>query len=99
MFVTDLPEELPVPSVFGYEAPVVLSTLESAWAALEAVIQSDPGARGIRHLHLRGELQNSVLALAAAKHVGITTGFPCNVGHTPPTEVCAARMTAGQFAY
>jgi hypothetical protein len=86
MFVTDLPEQLPVPSLNGYEDPVVLSAESQALAALEVVVQADPGARGVRFLHLQGELEQSVQALARASHVGITTGFPCNVNFSPPTE-------------
>jgi hypothetical protein len=93
MFVTDLPEQLPIPSAYGYEEPVVLSAKSRALAALEAAIQADPGARGVRHLHLRGELEQSVLALARASHVGITTGFPCNVNFSPPTEARPAHIS------
>lgn len=44
---------------------------------LEDLLLTDPGQRGVSHLLERGDLFRSVLALATAKRVAITTGFPC----------------------
>ena len=53
---------------------------------LEAIIQDDPNNRGIKHLHLSDELVKAALKLSHCNSVGITTGFPCNIGLDPPDE-------------
>ena len=53
---------------------------------LEAIIQDDPNNRGIKHLHLSDELAKAALKLSHCNSVGITTGFPCNIGLDPPDE-------------
>ena len=45
--------------------------------ALEELLLTDPGQRGVCHLLERGDLLRSVVALAKAKSVAIVTGFPC----------------------
>ena len=44
---------------------------------LEDLLLTDPGQRGICHLLEPGDMFRSVQALAKAKRVAITTGFPC----------------------
>lgn len=53
---------------------------------LERIAKRDPKQRGIQYLFLAGELWNAALSLAGASHVVITTGFPCLITRTPPTE-------------
>ena len=53
---------------------------------LENVIQDDPNNRGIKHLHLPGELLKAALTLSHCRSVGITAGFPCNMKLDPPDE-------------
>lgn len=56
--------------------------------AIQAVISQDPGKRGIAPLiALAGaSLPRAAHALVQAQAVAICTGFPCNIGLSPPTE-------------
>ena len=53
---------------------------------MEVLIQRDPGARGIEHLHIPGELARAVSVLSRSRHVGIVTGFPVFDDKSPPAE-------------
>ena len=57
---------------------------------LEARVSLDEFKRGIGAFahNFQGELESSanVLQQPDVKHVGIITGFPCNLKHDPPTE-------------
>ena len=56
-------------------------------AALEGVVQEDPGQRGIAPLITAGELASAAHALSSAdvRSVAILTGYPCCLAE-PPTE-------------
>eukprot|EP00062_Callorhinchus_milii_P023672 gi/632982766/ref/XP_007908317.1/ PREDICTED: UPF0317 protein C14orf159 homolog, mitochondrial [Callorhinchus milii] len=53
---------------------------------LEALIQQDPGNRGIRHLTMKDQLLKAALSLSHANSVLLTTGFPTHFRHQPPEE-------------
>lgn len=53
----------------------------------EEIVQRDEGKRGIKDIFLPpGELFKSAEEMLNAKNVVITTGFPCLIDFTPPTE-------------
>ena len=56
--------------------------------ALDRIAARDPGKRGISRLHLPNEIFRAARRLAErdCRHVGITTGFPCNLDLPVSTE-------------
>ncbi|XP_032820967.2 D-glutamate cyclase, mitochondrial isoform X2 [Petromyzon marinus] len=58
----------------------------SAVHALERHVQLDPGSRGIKHLHVPGELLRAALSLSHSRSVLLITGFPTHVTQQPPEE-------------
>jgi len=72
------------------------SSSSSRIADLEAIIQEDPGERGIKHLHIPGELLAAAEDLVRSKAVAIITGFyiwSCQNGETdgPPGALAIAK--------
>jgi hypothetical protein len=56
---------------------------------LQAIIGTDAGGRGMRHLIVPHDLQlaaTHITDLPPGSHVIILSGFPCCVTHDPPTE-------------
>ena len=63
--------------------------LDKAVDALQDIIGTDAGDRGMKSLIVPGDLQNasSILAnLTPPSHVLVLSGFPCCVNESPPTE-------------
>ena len=60
----------------------------SAINAIQAVIGSDAGNRGMKALIVDGDLlaASEIFGRLEPSHVVILTGFPCCVNETPPTE-------------
>ncbi|XP_021259638.1 UPF0317 protein C14orf159 homolog, mitochondrial isoform X2 [Numida meleagris] len=54
--------------------------------ALESLIGTDPGDRGIVHLLRPDELLKACLSLSHARSVLVTTGFPTHFNYEPPEE-------------
>uniref|UniRef100_H3APZ8 D-glutamate cyclase, mitochondrial n=1 Tax=Latimeria chalumnae TaxID=7897 RepID=H3APZ8_LATCH len=80
-----------IPEVYCISQNPVHYSIVSAGAvekirALEELIQSDPGDRGIKHLFLKDELLKASLSISHAKSVLITTGFPTHFNYNPPEE-------------
>jgi D-glutamate cyclase len=66
-----------------------LAILDKAVDALQDVIGTDAGDRGMKSLIVPGDLRkaSSILAnLAPPSHVAVLSGFPCCVNEFPPTE-------------
>lgn len=57
-----------------------------AFSSMEIAIQKDVGRRGIGELFLQGQIQSACEWICNSKHVGLLTGFPCNMGFDVPTE-------------
>ena len=65
------------PAFFGLASPGVCRQIQK----LDNIAAEDPGNRGIKHLHVKGDLLKAALSLSF-KHasVAITCGFPCCPG-------------------
>eukprot|EP00040_Diaphanoeca_grandis_P028000 m.160677 g.160677 ORF g.160677 m.160677 type:complete len:640 (+) comp31195_c0_seq2:321-2240(+) len=74
MFITDVPDDQ-----LNLLEDKSQQKLATAIASLDAIVQSDPGNRGIAKLHVPGNLELAVAALYRAERVGVITGFPCNL--------------------
>ncbi|KAK2538184.1 hypothetical protein Q9966_005507 [Columba livia] len=97
MFITDLKNTVPVrssrevPQVHCISQHPLQYSMVSVEAAqkiktLETLIGTDPGDRGIIHLHCPDELLKASLSLSHARSVLITTGFPTHFTYDPPEE-------------
>ncbi|NWQ78757.1 GLUCM protein, partial [Columbina picui] len=98
MFITDLKNNnvtvrcsREVPQVHCISQHPLHYSMVSAEAAqkiktLETLIGTDPGGRGIIHLHRPDELLKASLTLSHARAVLITTGFPTHFAYDPPEE-------------
>jgi hypothetical protein len=64
----------------------------SAFQVLERLILHDPGARGVAALALPGSLESACRTLAAAKRVGVVTGF-----YIPSAGACETDGPLGAF--
>ncbi|XP_078464735.1 D-glutamate cyclase, mitochondrial isoform X3 [Lampetra planeri] len=83
--------EAGAPEVVCVSRDPLLYSLVSAGAAsavhaLERHVQLDPGSRGIKHLHVPGELLRAALSLSHSRSVLLITGFPTHVTQQPPEE-------------
>ncbi|XP_061424588.1 D-glutamate cyclase, mitochondrial isoform X1 [Lethenteron reissneri] len=83
--------EAGAPEVVCVSRDPLLYSLVSAGAAsavhaLERHVQLDPGSRGIKHLHVPGELLHAALSLSHSRSVLLITGFPTHVTQQPPEE-------------
>ncbi|NXC40283.1 GLUCM protein, partial [Penelope pileata] len=98
MFITDLKNDSAtvrssreVPEVHCISQDPLRYSVVSAEAAqkirtLESLIGTDPGDRGIVHLHRQGELLKACLSISHARSVLVTTGFPTHFTYEPPEE-------------
>ncbi|NXX48871.1 GLUCM protein, partial [Tricholaema leucomelas] len=98
MFVTDLKNDnaavrssREVPQVHCISQNPLHYSIVSAEAAqkinaLETLIGTDPGERGIIHLRGQGELLKACLSMSHARSVLLTTGFPTHFTYEPPEE-------------
>ena len=69
----------------------------SALKSIEALISTDAGGRGMKHLIVEGDFEKASIvfgSLPPASHVLLLSGFPCCVQHKPPTETDGPPGTA-----
>lgn len=68
---------------------IVRTQAESSISNIDALIGTDAGGRGMKHLIVPGDLQKASSIFANLKppsHVLVLSGFPCCVTQVPPTE-------------
>ncbi|EGD83217.1 hypothetical protein PTSG_03849 [Salpingoeca rosetta] len=86
MFVTDVKEE----DLFSIsDSPILMGATQRAMQhinSIEYAIKEDPGGRNVNALTLPNQLWSACHALHSATHIAITTGFPCLVTRSIPTE-------------